>query len=222
MVTPDIAEDDEPGDDGPAPTSSTTPGLAETGEDAVDDVDEAEARQAAADEALEELRSAEPVLEEEMATPRFSSDAGSSTGGGSGMFDGTEDTSDFSDPSEFENADEDDSDRARPEFEESINRGFARLAVIGIEDEAQKESLNEEFRDVFAEFRLGHYGELCIQEYLLIDEEIDPVYGFTASLLVCFMMVLYLRPDGTEIAQKMTAPVKGTLGGRLAAAGDSE
>lgn len=95
---------------------------------------------------------------------------------------------------------------------ENINAGAARLAVLGLQDEFEvnggrqtKKDLETEFEEVFETFRLGHYGAECAHEYLLIeDENIEPIWGFLASAMLCTAMCMWMRPDGDELVSNVT------------------
>lgn len=94
-----------------------------------------------------------------------------------------------------------------------INSGFARMAVIGLEDETKKKSLKGEFEEVFAEFQLGHYGNELMHEYVLHGEDdIDPIWGFCGAMVMCLGLVVYMRPDGDEMIADAMERVN--LGGR--------
>lgn len=87
--------------------------------------------------------------------------------------------------------------------EEAIIEGAARLSVIGLEDGDEKESLRKEFEETFEAFQLGRFGAECAEEYLFDpDDDIDPIWGLTASLLVCATVVVWRRPDGDEIVSR--------------------
>lgn len=84
-------------------------------------------------------------------------------------------------------------------FEEPIVEGFARLAVVGLEDHEQ-DDLEDEFVDVFEAFQLGHYGDRVLHEYVLVgDDDVNPIYGLMGSMLLCTALTLYMRPDGDQI-----------------------
>ena len=91
---------------------------------------------------------------------------------------------------------------------DAIVEGTSRLAVLGLEEEfivngetKSKTELREEFAEIFTAFRLGEYGGQVAEEYLFVDEDIDPVMGFVAASLCCTAMVLWMRPDGENIAR---------------------
>lgn len=98
---------------------------------------------------------------------------------------------------------------------ESINAGAARAAVIGLEDEYEvngelksKSDLQQEFEEVFEVANLGTFGAQAAEKYLQVDEEVDPLMGFAASLVACAVLVLWMRPDGDEIVGNMTEKVQ--------------
>jgi hypothetical protein len=98
------------------------------------------------------------------------------------------------------------------DLDEVINSGFARLAVIGLDDEflvngslKSKQDLQDEFEEVFETFRLGKYGSQAAREYLFVNpENINPLWGFTASMVACTALVVWMRPDGDELVESVT------------------
>lgn len=151
---------------------------------------------------------------ESLADPVFAEPPGDFFDGG--MEDAPDEDFEFSPADDAADEDENDDDASDAHsFETSINRGFARLAVIGIEDDDQKEDLRGEFREVFEEFQLGHYGNEVVHEYLMVeDDDIDPIWGFTGALVACVALVIYMRPDGDEIVDDFSAKLGG-LGSRV-------
>lgn len=100
-------------------------------------------------------------------------------------------------------------------FEDTINSGFARLSVVGLDENEGKDDLRGEFKEVFEEFKLGHYGNELAQEYMLDGEEdIHPVWGFCGALTMCLALVVYMRPDGDEILDDFSEKLSG-LGDRF-------
>lgn len=83
------------------------------------------------------------------------------------------------------------------QLETAINEGAARLAVVGLDDDT-KDDLEDEFIDVFSSFRLGYYGEQTAEEYLLVEEEVDPIWGLLGTAMVCSAFTIWMRPDGDE------------------------
>lgn len=101
---------------------------------------------------------------------------------------------------------------------ENINAGAARLAVVGLPEQFEhngdlkhKEDLEDEFEEVFETFQLGKFGEQAADEYLNVDDDIDPLWGFAASMVICSVMVVQMRPDGDVLLHKM----KRTAGGAV-------
>ena len=85
---------------------------------------------------------------------------------------------------------------------QNINNGFARAAVIGIENQQEKDSLYQEFQETFATFQLGYYGEQVVHEYLDPDmEDIHPVAGLVGAALLCTAVVIYKRPDSDDLIE---------------------
>jgi len=89
-----------------------------------------------------------------------------------------------------------------------INAGAARLAVLGLDDEGvtndgkvwKKDDLQDEFLEVFEACRLGHYGSICVEEYLLVEtDDIHPVWGLAGAMLICAAVVVFRRPDGDQL-----------------------
>lgn len=98
-------------------------------------------------------------------------------------------------------------------FEEPIVEGFARLAVVGLDDQEQDE-LEDEFVDVFEAFQLGHYGDRVLHEYVLVgDDDVNPIYGLAGSMLLCTVLTIYMRPDGDEIVTDAKARLMELQGG---------
>lgn len=93
----------------------------------------------------------------------------------------------------------------------AINQGAARLAVVGLEDE-DKERLEGEFEEVFEAFRLGYFGGEVADEYLMVNDEVDPIWGFAAAMMSCAIFAMYMRPDSDEQMEKI-AGVVGGIGG---------
>lgn len=103
---------------------------------------------------------------------------------------------------------------------DTINEGCARAAVIGLDDEFEhngslktKNDLEAEFKETFETFKLGKYGAEAAEEYLdVAGGEVDPLWGFTASLLICAVLVVQMRPDSDELTQKARATLS-NIGG---------
>jgi len=138
---------------------------------------------------------------------------GDAGGGGGGAFDGAESTYSGHDGGMGEGF----GDPDQP-LDDTIVNGAARLAVVGLPDSFEaggrvqsKQSLRTEFEEVFEEFRLGHYGSQAAQEYLFVDEDIDPLWGFAASALACAAIVYWMRPDSDELLSNFGGGADGGL-----------
>jgi len=143
--------------------------------------------------------------------------AGAATGdagaGGGGAFDGSESAysghgggmgEEFADPEQ--------------PLDDTIVNGAARLAVLGLPESFEaggrvqsKQSLRTEFEEVFAEFRLGYYGSRVAREYLFVDDDVDPLWGFAASALACAAIVYWMRPDSDELLDSVGGASEGGL-----------
>lgn len=117
------------------------------------------------------------------------------------MFDGV-------DESQSAGGSSSDSSPATMNLADDINRGVARAAVIGLDDEWEtddgetqsKDDLQTEFEETFEAFRLGHYAGICLEEYVLQDaEDIHPVWGLLGAALICSAVIVYRRPDGDQL-----------------------
>lgn len=130
--------------------------------------------------------------------PTFSSGGSSTDAGGS-------------DPGPFGDV----SSQGDDELDQIIIEGFARAAVIKIEPKSEQSKLQDEFEEVFESFRLGYFGREVIYEYLVIDEQdnIDPIWGFFGSVLMCLVVVMWMRPDSDEITSKATESLSDLIDG---------
>lgn len=181
-------------------------------EDVEDEADPPESEESESDES-EEAITDEQIVQTDIAETGTDPD---------GFFDGVEADAEGATGSQgmfegFDTSDEEDDDEP-PEVADTrstglakdINRGCSRLAVIGLDDEwetqdgtvQKKEDLRKEFQETFEAFRLGHYSERVIEEYLLIDkDDIHPVWGLVGAMLICAAVVVYRRPDGDQIIE---------------------
>lgn len=140
---------------------------------------------------------------------------------GDGSSDGSSDGGESSDGDDGDEDELADLDVGGVAFEESINDGAARLATIGLTDEdmedskLSKDELEEEFRQTFEAFRLGHFGQSFLSEYVLTDsaDEINPAWGLLGSTLVAAAMVVWLRPDGDQAIEKARGAIENMSGG---------
>ena len=140
-------------------------------------------------------------------TGPFSADEQASTGSSGGGPGGQSD----SDPGPFGDV----SSQGDDELDEIIIEGFARAAVIKIEPKSEQSKLQTEFEEVFESFRLGYFGREVIYEYLVVDEHdnIDPIWGFFGSVLMCLVVVMWMRPDSDEITDKATESLSDLING---------
>jgi hypothetical protein len=152
-------------------------------------------------------------IEEELADPVPGSGGGDFFSGEDDLDTGTGSTPEPTGPGDDDAGDIDemlgDEPPEKHSFEEPIIEGFARMAVIGLDDD-EKDELEPEFVDVFEAFQLGHYGDQVLHEYVLVgDDDINPLYGLAGSMLLCTVLTVYMRPDGDEIVsnvqERMTA-----------------
>jgi len=147
-------------------------------------------------------------------------------GPSSDLFTGTDDAKgDSSDDGESDDSSDDGDDAAELDalgergesMEQAINEGAARLGVIGIDGEDEKDDLETEFTEIFEAFRLGYFGSRFAEEYIFVsdDEEVDPAWGLLGAALTCAAVVVWLRPDGDEIADRAKEAVENIAGGSL-------
>lgn len=182
MATPEVAEADDSGD-----TDSP-----EVDGDVVEDSD-----------GDDEVEMVQTSVEDTGADPDgFFDDVDTESGNASGdsVFDGT-------DGAESDGSEEAAETRSSG-IAADINRGAARLSVIGLDDEwttedgdtRKKDDLRDEFEETFEAFRLGHYGATVVEEYLLVErDDIHPVWGLVGAMLICAAVVVYRRPDGDQL-----------------------
>jgi hypothetical protein len=103
---------------------------------------------------------------------------------------------------------------------DTINDGAARLAVVGLSEgdfdgDGSPDALEDELREVFEAFRLGHFGSQAAEKHILSpgDSEIDPVWGLLGSLLLAGAITLMMRPDGSEKMGEFRETVENLTGG---------
>lgn len=159
------------------------------------------------------------------------------SGGESSLFSGVEDSENATGESaesggESDAGDEEDADPLgdmtggldgnAAALEDAINEGAARLAVVGLteddfgEDSAMsKESLEEEFSETFASFRLGYFGSQTIDQYVLqpADGDVNPAWGLCGAMLMAAGMAAWMRPDGDEKVAAIRETVEGIIAG---------
>lgn len=205
MPAPQVVTDDSTADDEPEPEPEPEEAMADPFDGADDATDgdyadeiEVETTEAEGEEVKEEL--AEPVFADAPGDDFFDGADDAPGIHPEGIEDDTSSSGTQAPPGP-DAAEEDD----RVGFEDSINSGFARLAVVGLDEDDGKDELREEFREVMEEFKLGHYGDEVMQEYMLESEDdIHPIWGFCGALVLCFGLVIYMRPDGDEIMESVT------------------
>jgi hypothetical protein len=143
------------------------------------------------------------------------------------LFSGIEESSDEGNESEKSENDGDrgsrdtvfDGETPGESLQATINDGASRLAVVGLDDNEEKENLQGEMRDVFEAFRLGTYGSLFADEYLFVDQDaVDPAWALLGSAVACAGVALMMRPDSGEQVAKMQSAING-LGGNGGGAG---
>ena len=102
---------------------------------------------------------------------------------------------------------------------DDINNGVASLGVVGIEDDERQEELRDDFFQTARDFRLGYYGEECVEEYFLSDgaDDVSPVWGLVFASMVCAAIFAFKRPDTEELGGKVSDAV-GNIGEGLGGA----
>lgn len=96
---------------------------------------------------------------------------------------------------------------------DDINNGVASLGVVGIEDDERQEELRDDFFQTARDFRLGYYGEECVEEYFLSDgaDDVSPVWGLVFASMVCAAIFAFKRPDTEELGGKVSDAI-GNIG----------
>ena len=99
--------------------------------------------------------------------------------------------------------------QADGEIATAVVDGLAAVSCYGLDEETSAD-LEARYQHIFTQFRVGHFSERVIEEKILTGgvEEVDPVWGLVASLLVATVFVIATRPDGTELVQKATSQLK--------------
>lgn len=140
---------------------------------------------------------------------------GGGGGGGSGVGGGDDDDNDDggSDPFDFDDTAEG-SDLSG--LATAVNEGAARAAVTGLDpDEHDKDSLETEFSETFAAFKLGHFASKVADEYVFTnaDDEVDPIWGLLATMMLCSAFALWSRPDSEEQISRIKDAIGGIADG---------
>jgi len=215
MAAPEVAT--ESGDGGPELGDDEEP----------DDVagESLDAAEELAEQASGESDAPEPEGEPNVEEVELSDD--DLTGDASDLFTGTEDATSGSSDDGGDGDDEEESDdetdaldalgQRGESMEEAINDGAARLAVVGLDDEDDKDGLQDEFTEVFEAFRLGYFGSRFMEEYVFTDddEEVDPTWGLLGAMITCGAFIVWMRPDGDEMVGMAKDAVEGIIGGDL-------
>ncbi len=98
-------------------------------------------------------------------------------------------------------------------IEDAVNEGYARLLVVGIDDEDEKEQLEQEFAETFEAFRLGACASRFADEYIFTPgEDVDPAWALLGVLALSTAFATWMRPDGDEQVAKLTSAISGLLG----------
>ena len=182
------------------------------------------AEEVAAEEQADESAAPQPDEEEpDVAEADLSEDdLGDSS---SDLFTGTEEASGDVSGGDSEESDSDDSGgdaldelgERGESMEGAINDGAARLAVVGLKDEDEKEDLHDEFTEVFEAFQLGYFGSRFMEEYVFAadDGEISPTWGLLGAAACCTALAIWMRPDGDEMVGRAREAVENIAGGAL-------
>lgn len=78
----------------------------------------------------------------------------------------------------------------------------ARMATQGLPED-EKDELEGEFEEFFSLMGLGDSWVEFLEEYILVDgmdEEVDPATRALGTTLAALVLVMYMRPDGQEVA----------------------
>ena len=203
MAVPEVVEDD--GEEQP---EGATGGEAET---EADDLDEMEAPDEVA-----EVELTDDDLEGEASDLFTGTEDGATDSGDTDAAESDESGDESEDDSEPGDALGDLGDRGES-LESTVNEGAARLAVVGLEDDEEKDALEDEFTEVFEAFRLGYFGTRFMEEYVFTsdDGEVEPTWGLLGASLCCLAVVVHMRPDGDEMVDRAKGAVENIAGGQL-------
>lgn len=95
-----------------------------------------------------------------------------------------------------------------PEISSAIEEGMAEVAVVGLTGRDRKR-VRSEMQAIASQFKLGYFGEKCVQKYLKKDlSEIPPEYGLAASMVAFLAVAMYKRPDGKQKASQAFTALK--------------
>jgi hypothetical protein len=174
---------------------------------------------------LDEIEAPDEVAEVELTDDDLEGQASDLfTGTEDGATDGGDTDGDESDESGDESEDDSEPGDALGDLgdrgeslESTVNEGAARLAVVGLEDDDEKDALEDEFTEVFEAFRLGYFGTRFMEEYVFTSEdgEVEPTWGLLGASLCCLAVVVHMRPDGDEMVDRAKGAVENIAGGTL-------
>lgn len=126
-------------------------------------------------------------------------------------FDGFDDADDNSDDTDDSSAST--TPETGPTISAAIEEGMAEVAVIGLEGR-ERDRVRSEMQAIASKFKLGYFGEQCVEKYLQKDiEDIPPEYGLAASLIAFLAVAMYKRPDGADKAKDALTSIHSKFSG---------
>lgn len=97
---------------------------------------------------------------------------------------------------------------------DAIENGLAETAAIGLTG-SERNRVRKEMKAVASQFKVGYFGERCVQKYMNTDlDNIPPEYGLAAALIAFFAIALYKRPDGEERVRHAVSIVRDRMNSR--------
>lgn len=100
-----------------------------------------------------------------------------------------------------------------PSIESAIENGLAEVAAVGLEGD-ERDQVYSEMNAIAGKFKIGYFGNRCVQKYLKRDiDDIPPEYGLVAALIAFGAIAVYKRPDGEEQVQHAVSVVKEKMSG---------
>jgi hypothetical protein len=100
-----------------------------------------------------------------------------------------------------------------PSIESAIENGLAEVAAVGLEGD-ERDRVYTEMNAIAGKFKIGYFGNRCVQKYLKRDiDDIPPEYGLAAALIAFGAIAVYKRPDGEEQIQHAVSIVKEKMSG---------
>jgi len=129
-------------------------------------------------------------------------------------FDGVEDeTDDSDDTGQNSSGGGSSSDTGDTSIQSAIEGGLAEAAAVGLEGQ-ERTRVSSEMRAVAEKFKVGYFGEKCVQKYLKRDlEDIPPEYGLAAALIAFAALAIHKRPDGEDALNNAVSIVRERLSG---------